>query len=52
VLVVLLIAPLIQWVIIQFEARIQRAQGLGVFQPNRNPWKLFPLVIILGLVLP
>jgi len=41
VLAVLLLAPLIQGIILQFEERIQRAQGPGIFQPYRDLWKLF-----------
>ncbi len=41
VLTVLLLAPLIQGIIIQFEERVQRAQGPGLFQPYRDLWKLF-----------
>jgi formate hydrogenlyase subunit 4 len=41
VLTVLIFAPLLQGVILQFEERIQRSQGPGVFQPFRDLWKLF-----------
>lgn len=41
VLVVLLLAPLVQGIILQFEERVQRAQGPGIFQPYRDLWKLF-----------
>ena len=41
VLVVLALAPLIQGIILQFEERVQRAQGPGIFQPYRDLWKLF-----------
>jgi len=41
VLAVLLLAPLIQGIILQFEERVQRAQGPGMFQPYRDLWKLF-----------
>jgi formate hydrogenlyase subunit 4 len=41
VLAVLLLAPLIQGVIVQFEERVQRSQGPGIFQPYRDLWKLF-----------
>src|SRR5271156_3132420 len=41
VLAVLLLAPLIQGIILQFEERVQRAQGPGIFQPYRDLWKLF-----------
>ena len=41
VLAVLLLAPLIQGIILQFEERVQRAQGPGVLQPYRDLWKLF-----------
>jgi formate hydrogenlyase subunit 4 len=46
VLVVLLLAPLIQGIIIQFEERVQRAQGPGIFQPYRDLWKLFHKQIV------
>lgn len=41
VLTVLLLAPLLQGVILQWEERIQRCQGPGIFQPYRDLWKLF-----------
>lgn len=41
VLTVLILAPLIQGIILQFEERVQRAQGPGIFQPYRDLWKLF-----------
>src|ERR1700677_1759986 len=41
VLSVILLAPLLQGVILQWEERVQRAQGPGVFQPYRDLWKLF-----------
>jgi len=41
VVTVLLFAPLIQGIILQFEERIQRAQGPGILQPYRDLWKLF-----------
>jgi formate hydrogenlyase subunit 4 len=41
VLVTLALAPLIQGIIVQFEERVQRAQGPGMFQPYRDLWKLF-----------
>jgi formate hydrogenlyase subunit 4 len=41
VLTVLLLAPLIQGIIVQFEERVQRARGPGIFQPYRDLWKLF-----------
>jgi formate hydrogenlyase subunit 4 len=46
VLAVLLLAPLIQGVIVQFEERVQRAQGPGIFQPYRDLWKLFRKQIV------
>jgi formate hydrogenlyase subunit 4 len=46
VLTVLLLAPLIQGIIIQFEERVQRAQGPGIFQPYRDLWKLFHKEIV------
>jgi formate hydrogenlyase subunit 4 len=41
VLTVLLLAPLLQGIVHQFEERIQRGQGPGIFQPYRDLWKLF-----------
>src|ERR1700677_4264850 len=41
VLTVILLAPLLQGVILQWEERVQRAQGPGIFQPYRDLWKLF-----------
>jgi formate hydrogenlyase subunit 4 len=38
---VLIFAPLLQGAILQFEERVQRAQGPGIFQPYRDLWKLF-----------
>lgn len=38
---VLVLAPLLQGIILQFEERIQRAQGPGILQPYRDLWKLF-----------
>ena len=46
VLTTILLAPLIQGVIIQFEERVQRAQGPGLFQPYRDLWKLFHKEIV------
>lgn len=46
VLTVLILAPLIQGVIVQFEERVQRSQGPGVFQPYRDLWKLFHKQIV------
>jgi formate hydrogenlyase subunit 4 len=44
--VVLALSPLIQGLIIQFEERIQRGQGPGIFQPYRDLWKLFHKEIV------
>ncbi|MGH6990400.1 MAG: respiratory chain complex I subunit 1 family protein [Stellaceae bacterium] len=41
VLTVLILAPLIQGIILQFQERVQRARGPGIFQPYRDLWKLF-----------
>ena len=41
VLTVLVLAPLLQGIILQFEERVQRGQGPGIFQPYRDLWKLF-----------
>ena len=38
---VLAFAPLLQGAILQFEERVQRAQGPGLLQPYRDLWKLF-----------
>jgi formate hydrogenlyase subunit 4 len=46
VLAVLLLASLIQGIIVQFEERIQRAQGAGIFQPYRDLWMLFHKQIV------
>jgi len=41
VLTVLVLAPLLQGVILQWEERIQRSQGPGILQPYRDLRKLF-----------
>jgi formate hydrogenlyase subunit 4 len=46
VLTVLILAPLLQGIILQFEERVQRAQGPGIFQPYRDLWKLFHKQIV------
>lgn len=46
VLTVVLLAPLLQGVILQFEERVQLAQGPGIFQPYRDLWKLFHKQIV------
>jgi hypothetical protein len=46
VLAVLALSPLLQGVIVQFEERVQLAQGPGIFQPYRDLWKLFHKQII------
>jgi formate hydrogenlyase subunit 4 len=43
---VLALAPLQQGVILQFEERVQLAQGPGIFQPYRDLWKLLHKQII------
>lgn len=43
---VLLLAPLIQGIVLQFEERVQRARGPGIFQPYRDLWKLFHKQIV------
>jgi formate hydrogenlyase subunit 4 len=48
VFAVLALSPLIQGIILQFEERVQRGQGPGIFQPYRDLWKLFHK----GLVIP
>ncbi len=47
VLTVLLLSPLIQGIIVQFEERVQRSQGPGILQPYRDLWKLFHKQIVL-----
>ena len=44
---VLVLAPLLQGIILQFEERVQRAQGPGIFQLYRDLWKLFHKQIVL-----
>jgi len=44
---VLLLAPLLQGIILQFEERVQRGRGPGIFQPYRDLWKLFHKCIVL-----
>ena len=46
VVTVLALAPLLQGIILQFEERVQLAQGPGLFQPYRDLWKLFHKQII------
>jgi len=41
VLATVLLAPLLQGVILQWEERVQRGRGPGIFQPYRDLWKLF-----------
>jgi formate hydrogenlyase subunit 4 len=41
VLTVICLAPFLQGIIVQFEERVQRGQGPGIFQPYRDLWKLF-----------
>jgi formate hydrogenlyase subunit 4 len=43
---VLALAPLLQGAILQFEERVQRAQGPGIFQPYRDLWKLLHKQIV------
>ena len=43
---VLALAPLLQGIILQFEERVQRAQGPGIFQPYRDLRKLFQKQIV------
>lgn len=38
---VLLVSPLLQGSILQWEERVQRSRGPGIFQPYRDLWKLF-----------
>jgi formate hydrogenlyase subunit 4 len=41
VLTIICLGPLLQGIIVQFEERVQRGQGPGIFQPYRDLWKLF-----------
>jgi formate hydrogenlyase subunit 4 len=43
---VVVVAPLIQGIVVQFEERVQRSQGPGIFQPYRDLWKLFHKQIV------
>src|SRR5579863_1644506 len=47
VLAVILLAPLLQGIIHQFEERVQLAQGPGIFQPYRDLWKLLHKQIVI-----
>ncbi|MGB8871217.1 MAG: respiratory chain complex I subunit 1 family protein [Rhodomicrobium sp.] len=47
VVTVLALAPLIQGIVVQFEERVQRAQGPGILQPYRDLWKLFHKQIVI-----
>ncbi len=47
VLTVLLLSPLLQGFITQFEAKVKRAQGPGILQPYRDLWKLFHKQIVI-----
>jgi formate hydrogenlyase subunit 4 len=46
VLTVICLGPLLQGIIVQFEERVQRGQGPGIFQPYRDLWKLFHKEIV------
>lgn len=46
VVTVLILSPLIQGIIVQFEERVQRARGPGIFQPYRDLFKLFQKKIV------
>ncbi|MGH7119316.1 MAG: respiratory chain complex I subunit 1 family protein [Acetobacteraceae bacterium] len=41
VLAVLVLSPLLQGIVKQFDERVARNQGPGIFQPYRDLWKLF-----------
>jgi formate hydrogenlyase subunit 4 len=41
VVTVLALSPLLQGIVLQWEERIQRSRGPGIFQPYRDLWKLF-----------
>ena len=46
VVAVLVLSPLIQGIILQFEERVQRGQGPGIFQPYRDLWKYFHKTLV------
>lgn len=46
VVAVLVLSPLIEGIILQFEERVQRAQGPGILQPYRDLWKYFHKQIV------
>jgi len=46
VVATLLLAPLLAGIITQFEERVQRGQGPGIFQPYRDLWKLIHKQIV------
>jgi len=46
VVTVLALSPLLQGIILQWEERVQRAQGPGILQPYRDLWKLFHKQIV------
>ncbi len=46
VFAVFALAPLLQGIILQFEERVQRSQGPGIFQPYRDLWKLLHKQIV------
>ena len=43
---VVIFAPLLQGLILQWQERVQRAQGPGIWQPYRDLWKLFHKEIV------
>ncbi|OWT66325.1 respiratory chain complex I subunit 1 family protein [Candidimonas nitroreducens] len=43
---VFIFAPLLQGLILQWQERVQRAQGPGIWQPYRDLWKLFHKEIV------
>lgn len=45
--VTMLLAPLLQGIILQFEERVQRGRGPGILQPYRDLWKLFHKQILI-----
>lgn len=47
VLTVIFVAPLLQGIITQFEVRVERGRGPGIFQPYRDLWKLFHKQLVL-----
>jgi formate hydrogenlyase subunit 4 len=47
VLTAMVFAPLLEGIIVQFQKRVERSQGPGIFQPYRDLWKLFSKQLVL-----